>query len=345
MTLTLWTPDEQGDNQGDLFGPNVRVHDVVQAKGAKGAVQAAQLAVIEPKATSLPRVLAGRMGRQIADTASAAIVRELEGAAERGYSYSAWCLAGLPHRDLPAGKNWLIETDFARLLVRPGVRLLDDNTEEALRVPMGSFARLLLIDWQTEALERGSREIVMGRSASALMTRLGVKRGGPSNAKVADQLERLATCAVDFSFGNERRGVIVNQRLVEAFSYVGNPDPRTRQSMRLVERVLLSQAFFDELRRHPVLVDRAAIRDLTTSPMAIDVYLWLAFRLHSLPKETFVTWDKLWRQFGSRVGLLKNFRPQFEGPLHLALSAYKEAKVRVQDRGLVLEPSPAPIAR
>jgi replication initiator protein len=343
MALTLTILDEQGGiEQSDLFGPTATVHDIVRAKGAKGAVAAAQRAAMEPKAPSLSRALAGRMGKQIADTASQTIVREFEGAAERGYSYSAWCLAGLPHRDLPAGKNWLIETDFARLLVRPGVRLRDNNSEEALRVPMGSFARLLLIDWQTEALERGSREIVMGRSASALMTRLGLKRGGPSNGKVADQLERLATCAVDFSFGNDRRGVIVNQRLVEAFEYVADPDPRTRKSMRLVERVLLSQAFFDELRRHPVLVDRAAIRGLTTSPMAIDIYLWLAFRLHSLPKETQVSWDKLWRQFGSRVGLLKNFRPQFEGPLHLALSAYKQARVRVHDRGLLLEPSPAP---
>ncbi len=346
MALTLKIVDGQdGKEQGDLFSPAATVHSVVEAKGAKGAVAAAQLVALEPKAPSLPRALAGRMGKQIADTAAATIVREFEGAAERGYSYSAWCLAGLPHRELPAGKNWLIETDFARLLVRPGVRLRDDNSEEALGVPMGSFARLLLVDWQTEALERGSREIVMGKSASALMTRLGLKRGGPSNGKVADQLERLAACALDFSFGNDRRGVIVNQRLVEAFEYVANPDPRARQSMRMIERVLLSRAFFDELRRHPVLVDRAAIRELTTSPMAIDIYLWLAFRLHSLERETPVSWDKLWKQFGSRVGLLKNFRPQFEGPLHLALSAYKQAKVRVMDRGLLLEPSPAPVAR
>jgi hypothetical protein len=346
MVLTLTMTDEQeGIEQGDLFGPSATAHGVVQAKGVKGAVAAAQRAALEPKAPSLSKALAGRMGRQIADTASQAIVREFENSIERGYSYSAWCLAGLPHRELPPGKNWLIETDFARLLVRPGVRLRDDNSEEFLRVPMGSFARLLLVDWQTEALERGSREIVMGRSASALMARLGLKRGGPSNAKVADQLERLSTCAVDFSFGSDRRGVIVNQRLVEAFEYVGNPDPRARKDMRLVERVLLSDAFFGELRRHPVLVDRAALRDLTTSPMAIDIYLWLAFRLHNLPKETHIGWEKLWRQFGSRVGLLKNFRPQFEGPLHLALSAYKQAKVRVQDRGLLLEPSPAPVSR
>ncbi|MGX9967078.1 replication protein RepA [Roseomonas sp. F4] len=345
MALPLMMDEQNGFEQGDLFKPTATVHDVVEAKGAKGAVTAAQIVALEPKAPSLSRALAGRMGRQIADTAAATIVREFEGAAERGYSYSAWCLAGLPHRELAAGKNWLIETDFARLLVRPGVRLRDDNSEEALRVPMGSFARLLLVDWQTEALERGSREIIMGKSASALMTRLNINRGGPSNGKVVNQLERLATCAVDFSFGNDRRGVIVNQRLVEAFEYVANPDPRTRQSMRLIERVRLSQAFFDELRRHPVPVDRGAIRQLTKSPMAIDIYLWLAFRLHSLERETPVSWDKLWRQFGTRVGLLKNFRPQFEGPLHLALSTYKAARVRVVDRGLILVPSPAPVPR
>jgi hypothetical protein len=75
-----------------------------------------------------------------------------------------------------------------------------------------------------------------------------------------------------------------------------------------VEHVLLSNAFYDELRRHPVLVDRAAIRTLTTSPLAIDIYLWLAFRLHALSKETPVSWEKLWCQFGSRAAALKNFR-------------------------------------
>src|SRR3954452_9279135 len=169
MALTLTILDEQqGVEQGNLFGPKATIHDVVQAKGAKGAVTAAQGIALTPRAPPLSRALAGRMGRQIADTAGQAIVREFEGAAERGYSYSAWCLAGLPHRDLPAGKNWLIETDFARLLIRPGVRLRDDNSEETLRIPMGSFARLLLIDWQTEALEpplSGSFGLGLGEDA------------------------------------------------------------------------------------------------------------------------------------------------------------------------------------
>ena len=57
------------------------------------------------------------MGRQIADTAASSLIRDFEGTTEVGYSYSACCLAGLPHRDQPADKNWPIETDFARLLV------------------------------------------------------------------------------------------------------------------------------------------------------------------------------------------------------------------------------------
>jgi hypothetical protein len=329
--------------QANMFGGSSTVHAVVSAKGAKGAVEAAQLAVLEPSTLSLPRALAGRMGRQIADTASAALVREFEASGEVGYSYSAWCLAGLPHRDQPKDKNWLIETDFARLLVRPGVRLRNDNSEDYLGIPFGSFARLILVDWQTEALERSSREIRLGRSASAIVSRLGVARGGPTNAKVIEQVERLASCSIDFHFGSDKQGVIVNQKLVEAFSYVTDPDPRARPGSRLVERLLLSEAFYNELRRHPVLVDKAALRDLTTSPLAIDIYLWLAFRLFSLEQETPIGWQKLWRQFGSRVGALKNFKTGFEGPLHLALSAYRGAKVRVGDRGLILEPSPPPV--
>src|SRR3954453_1551788 len=75
MALTLTILDEQqGIEQGDLFGPKATIHDVVQAKGAKGAVIAAQGTALTPRAPPLSRALAGRMGRQIADTARQAIV-------------------------------------------------------------------------------------------------------------------------------------------------------------------------------------------------------------------------------------------------------------------------------
>lgn len=218
MVLTL-TKNAQEQGQEELFGVSSTVRSIVQASGPKKAVEAGRIAALVPRPSSVSKALAGRMGRQIADVASASLIREVEGGAEPGYSYSAWCLAGLPHRDLPEGKEWLIDTGFARLLIRPGIRLRDDNSFEHIGVPFGAYARLLLIDWQTEALARGSREIVMGRSASAVVNRLGVNRGGTSNAKIVQQLERLATCSMDFTFGNDKRGAVVNQRLVEGFEY------------------------------------------------------------------------------------------------------------------------------
>ena len=80
------------------------------------------------------------------------------------------------------------------------------------------------------------------------------------------------------------------------------------------------------------------------SPRAIDIYLWLAFRLPVLKAETPVSWSALWRQFG-RERLLRTFRAEFKEPLGLALAAYKMARVEIGERGLVLLPSPPPVQR
>jgi hypothetical protein len=46
--------------------------------------------------------------------------------------------------------------------------------------------------------------------------------------------------------------------------------------------VRLSETFFDQLREHPVPLDEAALRQLRRGSMALDAYLWLAFRLRGL---------------------------------------------------------------
>jgi hypothetical protein len=72
MVLTLTSPAYQKDHAGqqDLFGSATSVHDVLeQAGGPKQAVEAAIIAASFPRSGSLPRTLAGRTGRLIADTA------------------------------------------------------------------------------------------------------------------------------------------------------------------------------------------------------------------------------------------------------------------------------------
>lgn len=322
------------------------VHRLIEAHGAADAIEQSQSAVWGSDEPPEPtqKALVGRNGRRIADTASEAIIREHERTHHPGYTYSAWCLAGLPHREHPVGQDWLIATDYAQLLVRPGVRVRDDGTREPLAVPSGTVARLLLIDLQSEALEIGSRDIELGPNPNRLIDRLGMTRGGPVSRKIVDHLERICRCSLDFKFGTDQRALFVNERVVDAFEFSRVADPRAKRPIPMIERLRLSQAFYDELQRHPIPVDRAAIRDIQSSPRAIDIYLWLAFRLPALQAATPVSWSALWRQFG-RERLLRTFRAEFKEPLALALAAYKTAQVEVGDRGLVLLPSPAPVQR
>jgi hypothetical protein len=92
MTLTLLPAKEERVSwQADLFSRSASVHEAVAAQGVKGVLEAAEyVRYNEENVSSLPRALAGRMGRQIADNAGAAIIREYEGGALRGFHIANW---------------------------------------------------------------------------------------------------------------------------------------------------------------------------------------------------------------------------------------------------------------
>jgi hypothetical protein len=78
--------------------------------------------------------------------------------------------------------------------------------------------------------------------------------------------------------------------------------------------------------------------------MALDLYCWLAYRLHVLPGARTVTWKALKSQFGTGFSRIDHFRPTFKDNLALALAVYPAATVEVTERGLTLQPSKPPVA-
>jgi hypothetical protein len=71
------------------------------------------------------------------------------------------------------------------------------------------------------------------------------------------------------------------------------------------------------------------------------VYIWLAYRLHSLDRSTPVSWPALHTQFGAGMKALRHFKPVFMESFKLALAVYPEAQVDMdEDRGgIVMHPS------
>jgi hypothetical protein len=77
----------------------------------------------------------------------------------------------------------------------------------------------------------------------------------------------------------------------------------------------------------------------------IDIYIWLAYRLHALQKDVEISWPSLHGQFGAEVTRLRFFREYFKPSLAIACAAYPEARIDVTERGIILRPSRPPIAK
>jgi Plasmid encoded RepA protein len=153
-----------------------------------------------------------------------------------------------------------------------------------------------------------------------------------------EQTERLAVCTIAFSLENGGRGLYLNQPVVEAAEYSYG-----RGNKRFIESVLLSQGYYEQLLRNPVVLDPAAIIDLRDSPTALDIYIWLAWHLPALKHETKIGWIALKAQLGGGTTLMKNFKPHFRPSLMAAHAVYRGADIELTEDGLILRPSPPPM--
>jgi Plasmid encoded RepA protein len=328
----------------DLFSAETTVHDLIEAKGRRGAKELVVHAAREPGRNAPIDILAGRRGTRIIEAAASHMGDDTSPEkAARSYVYSAWCHAGMPHRKpREDAANWRIETDFVTLLIEPGTRVEANGQEAPIGLPFGSYARLILIDWQTEALERASRDVLMGPSLKASLKRMGLPHGGKVMELVREQVERLASCRFTFHLkAAGGRGAITNVNIVDHIEYAEvQSGGRNR---RYVERVRLSELFYQQLSAHPVSIDRASVVAIRNSSMALDLYMWLAYRLRSLEGEKVISWTALKGQFGGGVNLMRNFKPLFSENLQLALSVYRTANVVMTPNGVLLRPSPPPV--
>ena len=94
------------------------------------------------------------------------------------------------------------------------------------------------------------------------------------------------------------------------------------QSHGLFENwVQLSQRYVDMLRDHPVPVDLKVIARLR-KPMAIDVYWWLTKRVYNLHEPVTITWQQLYRQFGSDTKELWKFKQNFKDAVAEVVEVY-----------------------
>ncbi len=259
-----------------------------------------------------------------------------------GISYTGFCLTALPHKKLADDEPWEKKGHRVTLLVEPG-RLKHGGKTRLYGVPYGARARMILLYLQTQAIRTGGREVGLGRSMRDWMERMGLAVGGETAHALREQAARISACSLKFFWEDGAADGFERGAIVRSGLRFHAED--STQGALWEERVVLDEAFFAALRDHPVPLLEAAIRQLRDRSMSLDIYVWLAWRLHRLGKPTSISWPGLHAQFGSGFKAIRQFKPRFTEALGAALAAYPEARVDLGDKAITLHQARPPIAR
>src|SRR4051812_20798314 len=160
---------------------------------------------------------------------------------------------------------------------------------------------------------------------------------------VREQSRRISRCRLTFFRRTTNAELVTNGAFVRDAILPLDPS-ESAQIPLWQERVRLDEGFYQSLIEHPLPLRETAIKQISSRSMAIDLYVWLAYRLHVLNDPVEIGWPALRRQFGEGYKELRFFRRDVLPSLKLALAVYPEPHLEVDERaGLPLSPPPPPV--
>lgn len=260
------------------------------------------------------------------------------------YMHTVFCQTGLPYRNPgPNVREWNRRQGNAFLTVEAGRALHPEEGFVKLSLPYGAKPRLILCYLNSQALKTSSPMIEVEDTLTAFVKRLGLVSMGRNMTLIKNQLSYLSAATVRLGIVDGQRAFQIDTKIVGAFDLWFPKD--ARQCVLWPSVVQLSRDYFDSLQRHAVPLDERAIGALSHSAMGLDVYAWLAQRLHRVEpgKPAFVPWKALKEQFGVNYARMRKFKEVFRQTLGVVLTQYRGARVELDGRGMILRNSPSPI--
>lgn len=311
-----------------------------KAKPPKPAKPVLSVEVIKPKAAPVTK----RSLKLV--TASAEIAAARPDGDDMAFMHTIMCQVGLP-RSKVDGTSFERHSGNSALLVEAG-KLWDGEQFVQQEIPYGPMPRLMLAWMNTYAVRFKSQEIPVGDSASEFLRMLGKGTNGGRNSSFATfrkQVQALSACRMTLGFNANGK----------AYTYEGKPIKRFEAWLNNTEEqrsfwpasISFSDEYFNTLINHAVPLDMRALMALKGSSLAMDVYVWLAERLHRIEGRPLILhWANLRAQFGQEYQgkeADKNFKKKFLPALQAVQAVYPQAKVKQVRGGLLLMASPPPI--
>jgi len=158
------------------------------------------------------------------------------------------------------------------------------------------------------------------------------------------QLARLSVATILMAMTANEHTVQINIQFVDVIELWLTKDENNR--ILWSPTIHLNPRYFDSLQKQAVPLDERALAALSHSAMALDIYAWLAQRLHRIPhgKPQFVSWAAVKGQFGVEFKRMDLLRLKFCNAIFQVLVCYPKAKVEEDRKGLTLRHSSPPVS-
>jgi hypothetical protein len=325
--------------------------------------------------------------KELIETQLAIEAEDAKSAGTIGFMSRALVLATMPYKDPKTEFYTRRNGDFTLRIVAG----YEGDVPGKGGIPFGIYPRLLMSWVSTEAVRTQSPVIELGESLRVFLRDVlevrstgGGKRG--SGSRASEQMKRLfgAMISAQYSGALKNRGfrlrniqiaedVDVSPEDLDGMDNLDEPagdapkiwtphadgDANPLWTPQAAEEagtwrstVRLSRKFFEECITSPVPIDLRAYKSLRRSPMAMDVYTWLTYRVSYLQgRARPIPWLSLMNQFGGRINAddmgqaVRDFKKAFLTALQMVEIVYPQAKYKISDQGFTPLPSPPSIPR
>ena len=180
----------------------------------------------------------------------------------------------------------------------------------------------------------------------------GMQQGGSQYRRLIAAFQRVFGATIFFGTDTQREKAPVTHQARFNFMreariwYSRDPNRETPQG-DFENRIVLSDEFFREVTTHSIPTDLQAARALSSSPAALDLFMWLSYRCYMAkgPERVPIFGDfGLAAQLGS-VGYARprKFRERLESWLRLVRALWPECPAQIAGDGdnLLLKPAVA----
>jgi len=240
------------------------------------------------------------------------------------------------------------ERIFERIDGRLKVTYADVNN---VGLPFGGLPRLIMAWIATEVKLTKSKRIDINGSLAGFLRELSMtSTGGDKGSirRVKRQLVSLFSCSIGHQTIEDSCEKIETLALASKQQYWWTP---VASETVLLNRsyIELSQEFYDQIIDSSAPVDMRALSLLKNSPMAMDMYIWLTYKMSIIIEPVTISWSSLKEQIGTGYASdkkgLNRFQEAFKKHLITVQVIYPSVNVEFLYGRVRLHPSPTHVSK